>query len=540
MAGRDPVKKAKAERRKPRTDGDQIAVTTNPPPQTLGYICIPLSSTTDADGQRCALITAGVAEENIYCDSLASDSDPRTALTSCSQRLRQGDTVVLWTLAALDEAADKVNAVVQDLAYRGITIKVLRTPDSRSSQTRGQQRPTPETKRIPNLDGLRGFAAVAVVVFHAMFILNLPHVMQLLQMPLYEVSSSYDLLLKLILIVFNGEVAVILFFILSGAVLSRSLQSDDSFNFMTVRAFTINRVFRIYPMLVVAIVSLYVVANTFHTIDPVVFPVAYTPNSLLLNVLLIDPSLHGTSWTLQVEMIAIPVILILYPAWKLWGVTVLYIVALYASLATLVAVNYQTEILSLNSGLLRQCLLCFSLGMLVATEEIRRFVRKLPSWSILLMFVIMLFSRQVIPDFTTGILVTTYLAFIVLGWLYHHKSVNFLSRPISVWLGRISYSLYLLNVMVMIMFMQLLFWLDAPFVRSHYLEFGILLSIVTLAMTIPLASWTERWIERPFIKLGRQLIASGTGIPATARTVRPAGYPQMDAVPRGIRNSSCG
>ena len=73
------------------------------------------------------------------------------------------------------------------------------------------------------LDGVRGYAALAVGIYHSILCLhNSNAVEQFLKTPLHDNPNLYHFVTKLLLVIFNGETAVILFFILSGAVLFAS------------------------------------------------------------------------------------------------------------------------------------------------------------------------------------------------------------------------------------------------------------------------------------------------------------------------------
>lgn len=90
------------------------------------------------------------------------------------------------------------------------------------------------SRHIVELQSLRGIAASVVVVFHCMLYYGTPNQFGLIR----------DIL-------FNGQGAVVIFFVMSGFVLGRSL-INQKFSYLSVATFYLKRAFRIYPALWVA------------------------------------------------------------------------------------------------------------------------------------------------------------------------------------------------------------------------------------------------------------------------------------------------
>jgi peptidoglycan/LPS O-acetylase OafA/YrhL len=84
--------------------------------------------------------------------------------------------------------------------------------------------------------------------------------------------------------------------------------------------------------------------------------------------------------------------------------------------------------------------------------------------------------------------------------LQSSRLVSFLqSRPVQ-FLGRVSFSLYLLNVVVLFCLWSVRWLSSSP---NHALEIGLLVGFVSLVITLPFAHLSEKWIEQPGIALGR-------------------------------------
>ena len=103
-----------------------------------------------------------------------------------------------------------------------------------------------------NLDGLRGYAAIAVIIVHSIFLLN--RMQNVMSVPIYKVHGIYFKIAYFFLLIFNGQVAVYIFFVLSGMFLFQSLLRNNQ-NF--VITFSVKRVIRIFfpliPCLIVFI-----------------------------------------------------------------------------------------------------------------------------------------------------------------------------------------------------------------------------------------------------------------------------------------------
>jgi len=89
----------------------------------------------------------------------------------------------------------------------------------------------------------------------------------------------------------------------------------------------------------------------------------------------------------------------------------------------------------------------------------------------------------------------------------NYRLARFLSGPVSAYLGKISYSFYLWNVL----FLNVVFALRAYFPASwpaHPVEAGVITAILIIAATIPVADVSSRFIEAPGNRVGHLLSGS--------------------------------
>ena len=77
------------------------------------------------DLQRDALIAAGVDPHNVYDDFASGVRDDRPGLENCLRALRKGDVLVVWKLDRLGRNLTHLVNTVQNLAARGVGLRVL-------------------------------------------------------------------------------------------------------------------------------------------------------------------------------------------------------------------------------------------------------------------------------------------------------------------------------------------------------------------------------------------------------------------------------
>jgi peptidoglycan/LPS O-acetylase OafA/YrhL len=370
--------------------------------------------------------------------------------------------------------------------------------------------PVPGGYRNPQLDGLRAFAALAVATFHSILELDSSQIQRILPGDIWSIPGLYGKIDKVVLAIVNGQTAVVVFFVLSGAVLFGTLERLHAGPAAGSADFTIRRLFRIYPTLFVCLVlfSLVVVA------------MGGRPSGAQFwrNALLIDNPIQGESWTLQAEILAVPFILMSFYLGRIVGVA--GIIAVFLSTWLL----FKTPWLDPYLGHQRTYTLCFVLGFLIPSPTGARVAAKFPTRAWPLVLVAMIGARHLIPvrihsmntdPVTMGLLFAS--AGLLVTLLYYRQAGGlgaFLQRPLATYLGRMSYSFYLYNV-IFIRILSTLLLKYTP-AREHPLAYGLPLSAAVIACTIPVAWLSERYVERPTIALGRRVArfcarSSGTG-----------------------------
>ncbi|MBV9748340.1 MAG: acyltransferase [Acetobacteraceae bacterium] len=347
------------------------------------------------------------------------------------------------------------------------------------------------------LDGLRGLAAAAVVVYHSILHNDLSLIPRVLYQPLQAMPTLRDAVTKLFLIVCNGEVAVYVFFVLSGCVLRISLQRQARESAVRLCAgFALARAVRLYPPVITCMVL-------FYGLSQFGIPglIRFTPWQLLQNASLWAITMHGPSYTIQVELLAVPFILAAWLLRRRFGFPALGLCVVYGVLA------HDARWMTFFLPNMQSYLLAFVAGMIAAEPKLRSLLAETPGGAWWGAFAGLVFCRTFAPpEQSTSLIAMVLAAALLVAGLLHGRRGSLhrmLERPAIQALGRVSFSLYLLNVPVLY---ALWGWTDGrPWVARHALEAGLAVALVSFAITYPLAWASERWVERPAVIAGRWL-----------------------------------
>lgn len=344
--------------------------------------------------------------------------------------------------------------------------------------------------RNQQLDGLRGYAALSVAIYHTILGMDLSQIDQILRPSIQDISGAYAKTTKIVLAFVNGETAVVVFFILSGAVLFRSLQRAGNLSTLLATAFLVRRFLRIYPALFVCL-----------AVCAIVFPwvgIPLTIRQFVENILLIDFPVNGATWTLNVELLAVPFILLAYGGYCLGqeiGLLIV-VVAFYAIIKLPIFAPYLIGF--------KGALYCFALGMLVPTRIGEWVARRNPIvW--LSALIGLLFARHIIliGDLNAAGRLQQTFGFVLVTQLYYGCAIGLgrvLQTKTALFLGYISYSFYLWNVLILEIVKSALH--GRPFVLQHPLEVGLCASVIIVSLSIPIAMLSVRFLENPFIEMG--------------------------------------
>jgi len=371
--------------------------------------------------------------------------------------------------------------------------------------------------RIEYLDSLRGIAAFSVVIFHCMISFNIFH------------SANYKAdyrngFIKFITesplkVLWSGQEAVLLFFVLSGFVLSISFLKGKNNNY---NIFLARRFARIYiPYIIVMLVSVVLASifMNFKDIDGLSstfdnrWDHAVTWKSILAYIFMINydtANVNGVVWTLYHEMrisVMFPILMMIVIKWKALKSLLVSCILLSASWLTLMLISkYSTGTISFiasdfSNTVFYTAFFVFGAILSKYRTEVSNYISRLNPLIKLFMFVIsmiLMSARWVgvvspilpgyIQDLTAGAGIV--ILFCVALSSSFAQSV-LMSKPL-LWLGKISFSLYLIHILVLLLLVNLF---------GSYIGVGVIW--LTPIASLPVAALVYKFVEEPAIKIGR-------------------------------------
>jgi peptidoglycan/LPS O-acetylase OafA/YrhL len=357
--------------------------------------------------------------------------------------------------------------------------------------------------RLYFLDSIRGLAAFAVLLHHCFLVL--PDIIA----KTYIVPLIKWTPLRVIMV---GRPAVIIFFVLSGFALGLSLLNSKNVSY---KNFMIRRVCRIYPPYLAAILfsvlAYFLVQPHIMTdLEPWIvknWSDGAGSNIVAGHVLMInrpqDASLNGVVWSLAYEMRISLLFPLLFIIARLAGLRVFLGLTLGFTLLIEGALSYfQIDHAPFhNTGWLDGVLstlhfvVFFAGGLVMAMhmELIGQITAKLTWYSALLLWLVAGATLTSYNDFIGGLG-----AVLIIGLSLGSMRVqNLLHLTPLKWLGKVSYSLYLFHLPILLAATHL-----------FYGKVPILAYLVPASVLSLVVAWLAyRFIEEPSINMGRALSA---------------------------------
>jgi peptidoglycan/LPS O-acetylase OafA/YrhL len=325
---------------------------------------------------------------------------------------------------------------------------------------------------LPRLESLRGLAAFSVVGYHVF-------------------GQFIDTNV-------TGMAPVVMFFVLSGFVLARSLEKNPNpFDFLR------HRVFRLVPAAAAVVLLLTFLYLQFG------FFVGYQPRydliNVFLNALMIRHDINGVMWSLTVECFATPLIL-----WTFWTFKRSGAIPLSLLIAVLFGLSFEGSYVRLLGGFANLApLYAFVVGVMLHFRG-RPLAEKLTpgTEAVLALAVVALFcfcgsKKQTAPII---MLECASSAFLVMTIAFRDSLNMFriLDAPIVRGYGRISYSFYLLHPIGMAVAIRTIGVNSLPSPIAV-----VVTSALVIAVTTPMAWLLWRYVEVPFIAFGKWLDLGG-------------------------------
>jgi peptidoglycan/LPS O-acetylase OafA/YrhL len=348
-----------------------------------------------------------------------------------------------------------------------------------------------EKDQLLELQSLRGLASFSVMAGHATYFFAVP-------------ASWWNRLQGTL---FNGTGMVIIFFVLSGFVLTRSLLSHP-FTWRAVASFVVKRVCRIYPAIwaasIIGILGLPIVdlIRTWPQVAPWVvgaFPVSMSLKTLILGFAGISNRILPPLWTISIELAGSALLLFTC-------LSIRRSMKLFYGLFGLAAI-FSLTLGSKTPYAIGLFLVDFLLGSWIAVVSSRgvgeRF-RPNPALTIAATLCL-LFARGLLQPAPRSILmhaVEAVCALILVHGIVIGYRPRFLRSPALVWIGDISYSIYLVHFPVFIVVGYAIFQIFGTAGIGANFATGLL----SCLLTVPLSAILYRYVEQPGIAVGNILM----------------------------------
>lgn len=351
----------------------------------------------------------------------------------------------------------------------------------------------PQVIRLDYLDSVRGIAAMMVVIYHFIGWHWGDH-------------TSYHLAS----IVFNGADAVSFFFVLSGFVLSYKYFHFD--RDIHIKKYVFNRIMRLYPAFIITVILNYFYWMRDETFLHTLWDMTLNFNKDLWTELVMVRNQHKyyiPGWTLGVEMalsLLMPFLIIVvknHRRFLIWMIPLFFYI---------------------GPGYINTFSVHFALGILLSYyyQDIVNYDFKASKyypyrWGIAVLTFILYSIRHIerIVDFGSGydrvagflkidlFHYTGFASFVILLYIINNKTVqSWLNKTAFTFLGKISYSVYLMHWLIVVYIMERWpKWVEL--FGSTELAFGCML-VLTILLTLISATFMYYYVEKPMIKWSKK------------------------------------
>lgn len=384
---------------------------------------------------------------------------------------------------------------------------------------------TMRAKEIDGLTSMRGVAALLVVMFHLIFLGDLRWV------PLRSTTPFFS----------SGHVWVDFFFLLSGFVIAHVYGSwfGSGISGVALKQFFVARVARIYPLHLVMLVVVFLVeivkfaAVARTDILPLNPPFGdgKTLDALVYNLLLIQawgffaiPTWNEAAWSISVEFaayLAFPFVFLAACRANRWGRALLLAVLCIPLVAF--SLRYSGSL----DGDFR---------FFFPARGIAEFAIGVGLWALYRSGSGIAVWRQPIVGLGAGAAALVVLAvglpqlillplfsIVILAIACENRPITrVLATPLLMWLGRISYSIYLSHALVLTMIDRLLKAIAGP---GNYDRFSaverVVITVAAIALVLVVAESAYRFVEWPARRAVRARFGNISALPMTVETVIP-------------------
>jgi peptidoglycan/LPS O-acetylase OafA/YrhL len=336
-----------------------------------------------------------------------------------------------------------------------------------------------EENREHRLDSLRGLAALAVAAGHCVTSRSLDTPQYAKTFLDLDYGSLTAVVLRLLHIVFNAEAAIIVFFVLSGYVLAKSLRRMGPGLVGEFTGFAIKRVYRIVPAVIVSFL-------------PLAYFVDRSGWEYVRNMLLLQASINGVTWTLQIEMLgSVLIFLTVLLAKK----NPYLLIPLFILLVVMFLSDYE--------WIFFRHFPAFFFGCFVG--EIRRYLKG--NDAIAVASIVVLATADFLFPYGSRntVVLETVAAVFLIASVSSSRAMSFLDWRVFRFLGRISFSFYLYHFLATRLVLTLFAAIGFDLGVLHRVPSALVYMAASIPVAVVLGTISFYLVERPSIDAGLKL-----------------------------------
>lgn len=351
-------------------------------------------------------------------------------------------------------------------------------------------------KKILELEGFRGILACWVMIFH-----------------IFSISDTIKYFPKNIAQIIDGENAVNVFIILSGFVISMLITSQNE----DYKLYIIRRFFRLYPIYIICIL----IALLLNVIG--IIPQKFNSSELASHLILHATMLHGIipynilphasgailnpAWSISLEWQFYLIAPLIFFITKKYRKTGLLIVVLTFIILSKAANHYGNW----DGAFLLSKIQFFLLGMfslfiykwLVTTSKEN--LKKIAAYSIPFMCLIFFTFCPFVKHFSIILWISFSLMILDSSRVDSKVGSIFsgiMNNNLLQWLGKISYSIYLIH--------EIIIWCSVKLLNTAFNNLStsqklFYITLITIPTTLLLSNFSYKYIEKPTINFSKKL-----------------------------------
>ncbi|MDR7031659.1 acyltransferase [Mesorhizobium sp. BE184] len=350
---------------------------------------------------------------------------------------------------------------------------------------------SPDRRRgIPELDAVRGIAAATVALWHWISMANLPY-------PSFK--SAHAALST------GSELAVTIFFVLSGMVLTLSIRNaKGGGDGIIILSYFVRRIFRIFPLLIVVVSFAFVEMYALRAILGIETQwknyANFTFSIWIDNILLFLTTFNPPGWTLKIEIVGYILIPFIVLAGSRPLLKALIYGCLFIILSILIVKTGWWIIWPSYKQLMPMFIPGIFLGFIANTPDFKN-TSALPFLVAGIVGLGILIRVQIFQYDLTFLVSTCCACLVVWAILDRGPFHRFINSPALRWLGDISYGTFLWHYPLLWCW----FYIFGSYVGTTNLWIWLAAGAVGLPLTLLFSQFTFRYVERPMMEFASRL-----------------------------------